>query len=77
MTPGSAGFGFPVGGMIQPNVISPPRTLTLHPVTQGNMRVRRYSHSQLRVVVLAYSQVTHSVRVIQRKAAAPRKPVPT
>ncbi len=32
---------------------------------QGNMRVRRYSHSQLRVVVLAYSQVTHSVRVMQ------------
>ena len=32
---------------------------------QGNMRVRRYSHLQLHVAVPAYSQVTHSVRVMQ------------
>ena len=37
---------------------------------QGNMRVRRYSHLQLHVAVPAYSQVTHSVRVMQLQLPA-------
>ena len=28
----TTGFGLPVTGMIQPNVISPPKTLTLHAI---------------------------------------------
>ena len=34
------------------------------------MRVRRYSHLQLHVAVPAYSQVTHSVRVMQLQLPA-------
>jgi hypothetical protein len=41
-----------------------------HCTTQGNMRVRRYSHLQLHVAVPAYSQVTHSVRVMQLQLPA-------
>jgi len=37
---------------------------------QGNMRLRRYSHLQLHVAVPAYSQVTHSVRVMQLQLPA-------
>ena len=39
-------------------------------VMQGNLRVRRYSHLQLHVAVPAYSQVTHSVRVMQLQLPA-------
>ncbi len=39
-------------------------------VAQGNMRLRRYSHLQLHVAVPAYSQVTHSVRVMQLQLPA-------
>ena len=39
-------------------------------VMQGNLRVRRYSHLQLHVAVPAYSQVAHSVRVMQLQLPA-------
>ena len=51
-------------------VASPLSTWREASCLQGNMRVRRYSHLQLHVAVPAYSQVTHSVRVMQLQLPA-------